>query len=61
MTLAAGLVMLFGSLGSLGYAVLVPGTSEDAKIMRMLTGLAVIPLMASFGLLLYYRLTAPKD
>jgi hypothetical protein len=61
MTLAAGLVMLFASLGSIGYAVLLPGTSEDATFMRMLTGLAVIPLMASFGLLLYYRLTAPKD
>lgn len=61
MTLATGLVMLFGSIGSLVYAVLLPGTSEDATFMRMLTGLAVIPLMASFGLLLYYRLTAPKD
>jgi len=60
-TLAAGLVMVFDSIGSLLYAVLLPGTSEDATVMRMLTGMAVIPLMASFGLLLYYRLTAPKD
>jgi hypothetical protein len=36
-------------------------TSEDATIMRVLTGVVVIPLMASFGLLLYYRLTAPNN
>jgi hypothetical protein len=29
--------------------------------MRVLTGVVVIPLMASFGLLLYYRLTAPNN
>jgi hypothetical protein len=61
MTLASGLVMLFASIGALVYAVLLPGTSEDATALRQLTGLAVIPLMASFGLLLYYRLTAPRD
>ncbi len=61
MTLASGLVIAFASTGSLLYAVLLPGDSNDAVGLRQATALAVIPLMASFGMLLYYRLTAPKD
>jgi len=60
MTLAAGLVMAFGSAGAVLYATLLPITSHEAEEARIVMGLGVIPLMASFGLLLYYRLTAPK-
>ena len=59
-TLGVGLVMLFASLGSLVFAWLLPGTSDDAVGLRMAAALGVIPLMASIGMLLYYRLTAPK-
>jgi len=60
-TLGVGLVMLFASIGSLLLAWLLPGTSNDAVGLRMAAAFGVIPLMASLGMLLYYRLTAPKS
>jgi hypothetical protein len=60
-TLGVGLVMLFASIGGLLVALLLPGDSNDAVGIRMAGWVGIIPLMASFGMLLYYRLTAPKN
>ena len=67
LALLAGLVMLFGSAGALLLAwllpvtpTLTPGGENDAAMLKLAASLGAIPLMASFGLLLYYRLTAPK-
>jgi hypothetical protein len=60
-TLGVGLVTLFASVGALLFAWLLPPTSiTDAKEIKIAFAGAVIPLMASLGMLLYYRLTAPK-
>jgi hypothetical protein len=56
--LAFGLVMLFAS--ALLFAWLMPAHTGDAVDLKIAAALAVIPLMASLGLLLYYRLTAPQ-
>jgi len=58
-TLAVGLVMLFASVGALLFAWLMPPISSDAVSLKIAGGLGIIPLMASFGMLLYYRLTVP--
>ena len=57
--LALGLVMLFAGAGALLLAWRLPGSSTDAETLKLATSLGLIPLMASFGLLLYYRLTRP--
>lgn len=57
--LALGLMMLFAGAGALLLAWRLPGSSTDAETLRLAASLGLIPLMASFGLLLYYRLTAP--
>ncbi len=59
--LALGLVMLCGSAGALLLAWWLPATSTDAEALKLAASLAVIPLMASLGLLLYYGLTAPQE
>jgi hypothetical protein len=41
--------------------VLLPGNGSDYVNLKMAAALGVIPLMGSFGLLLYYRLTAPRS
>jgi hypothetical protein len=69
LALLAGLVMLFGSAGALLVAWLLPVTSStltpggenDAAALKLAAAMGVIPLMASFGLLLYYRFTAPRS
>jgi hypothetical protein len=65
LALLAGLVMLFGSAGALLVAWLLPVTftpsSDDAEMLKLAGAFGAIPLMASFGLFLYYRLTAPKS
>ena len=58
--LALGLVMLFAGAGALLLAWRLPGSSTDAETLKLAASLGVIPLMASFGLLLYYRLTTPR-
>lgn len=58
-TLAIGLIMFFGSIGALLFAWLLPSTTRDAADLKLGAALAVIPFMASVGMLLYYRLTAP--
>jgi len=55
--LALGLVMLFAGAGALLLAWRLPGSSTDAETLKLAASLGLIPLMASFGLLLYYRLT----
>jgi hypothetical protein len=57
--LALGLLMLFAGTGALLLAWRLPASSTDAETMKLAASLGLIPLMASFGLLLYYRLTAP--
>ena len=57
--LALGLVMLFAGAGALLLAWRLPATSTDAETLKLAASLGLIPLMASFGLLLYYRLTRP--
>jgi hypothetical protein len=57
--LALGLVMLFAGAGALLLAWRLPGSSIDAETLKLAASLGLVPLMASFGLLLYYRLTAP--
>jgi hypothetical protein len=57
--LALGLVMLFAGSGALLLAWRLPATSTDAETLKLAASLGLIPLMASFGLLLYYRLTRP--
>jgi hypothetical protein len=60
-TLGIGLVMLFASIGGLLWAWLLSFTAtRDAVEVRIAATAAVIPLMASLGMLLYHRLTAPK-
>jgi hypothetical protein len=59
--LVLGLVMLFASTGALLLAWRLPGTSPDAEMTRLAASLGIIPLMASLGLLLYHRLTAPRE
>jgi hypothetical protein len=59
--LSLGLVMLFASTGALLLAWQLPGTSPDAQMTKLAASLGIIPLMASFGLLLYHRLTAPRE
>jgi len=58
--LALGLVMLFAGAGALLLAWRLPGSSTDAETLKLAASLGLIPLMASFGLLLYYRLTTPR-
>jgi hypothetical protein len=58
--LALGLVMLFAGVGALLLAWRLPATSADAESVKLAASLGLIPLMASFGLLLYYRLTKPR-
>jgi hypothetical protein len=58
--LALGLVMLFASAGALLLAWRLPVSSTDAETLKLAASLGVIPLMASFGLLLFYRLTTPR-
>ncbi|MBP1634629.1 MAG: hypothetical protein H6Q10_1203 [Acidobacteria bacterium] len=55
--LACGLVLLFASAGAVVFAGLVSARDPDAVHVEMAAA-AAIPLMASLGLLLYYRLTA---
>ena len=57
--LALGLVLLFAGSGALLLAWRLPNSSADAAALKLAASLGLIPLMASFGLLLYYRLTAP--
>jgi len=57
--LALGLVMLFAGVGALLLAWRLPSSSADAEALKLAASLGLIPLMASFGLLLYYRLTRP--
>ena len=57
--LALGLVLLFAGSGALLLAWRLPNSSADAAALKLAAWLGLIPLMASFGLLLYYRLTAP--
>ena len=57
--LALGLVMLFAGAGALLLAWRLPGSSTDAETLKLAASLGLVPLMASFGLLLYYRLTKP--
>ena len=57
--LALGLVILFASTGALLLAWRLPGSSTDAETLKLAASLGLIPLMASFGLLLYHRLTRP--
>jgi hypothetical protein len=57
--LALGLVMLFAGAGALLLAWRLPDSSTDAEALKLAASLGLIPLMASFGLLLYYRLTKP--
>jgi hypothetical protein len=57
--LALGLVMLFAGAGALLLAWRLPGSSTDAETVRLAASLGLVPLMASFGLLLYCRLTRP--
>ena len=57
--LALGLVMLFAGAGALLLAWRLPASSTDAETLKLAASLGLVPLMASFGLLLYYRLTAP--
>ena len=60
-TLGIGLVMLFASIGALLWAWMLSFTAtRDAVEVRIAAAAAVIPLMASLGMLLYHRLTAPK-
>jgi len=58
--LALGLVLLFAGSGALLLAWRLPSSSADAEALKLAASLGLIPLMASFGLLLYYRLTAPR-
>jgi len=58
--LALGLVMLFAGSGALLVAWRLPASSTDAEALKLAASLGLIPLMASFGLLLYYRLTRPR-
>jgi hypothetical protein len=58
--LALGLVMLFAGTGALLLAWRLPGSSTASATLKLAASLGLIPLMASFGLLLYYRLTAPR-
>jgi len=58
--LALGLVMLFAGTGALLLAWRLPASTTDAETLKLAASLGVIPLMASFGLLLYYRLTTPR-
>jgi len=58
--LALGLVMLFAGTGALLLAWRLPNSSTDAETLKLAASLGLIPLMASFGLLLYYRLTTPR-
>jgi hypothetical protein len=58
--LALGLLMLFAGTGALLLAWRLPATSTDAAWLKLAASLGLIPLMASLGLLLYYRLTAPR-
>jgi hypothetical protein len=51
--------MLFAGAGALLLAWRLPGSSIDAETLKLAASLGLVPLMASFGLLLYYRLTAP--
>jgi hypothetical protein len=60
-TLAVGLVLLFAAIGALLFAWLMPPISKEAVGLKIAAGLGIIPLMASFGMLLYYRLTAPQE
>jgi hypothetical protein len=57
--LGAGLVMLFAGAGALLFAWLAPAATSDAVTLKVASGLGIIPFMASIGMLLYYRLTAP--
>jgi hypothetical protein len=57
--LALGLVMLFAGAGALLLAWRLPATSTDSETLKLAASLGLIPLLASFGLLLYYRLTRP--
>jgi hypothetical protein len=59
--LGAGLVMLFAGAGALLFAWLAPAASGDAAALKVAAGLGVIPFMASIGMLLYYRLSAPRE
>ena len=65
LALLSGLVMLFGGAGALLVGWLLPVTftpsSDDAEMLKLAGAFGAIPLMASFGLLLYYRFTAPKS
>ncbi len=58
--LALGLSMLFAGSGALLLAWRLPATSTDAETLKLAASLGVIPLMTSFGLLLYWRLTTPR-
>jgi hypothetical protein len=57
--LALGLVLLFAGSGALLLAWRLPNSPADSAALKLAASLGLIPLMASFGLLLYYRLTAP--
>ena len=58
--LALGLVLLFAGSGALLLGWRLPNSSADAEALKLAASLGLIPLMASLGLLLYYRLTASK-
>ncbi len=59
--LAIGLVMLFGGIGLIAAFYLVsfmPFAGQEARQAASLSPLGIIPVMAGFGLLLYYLLTS---
>ena len=58
--LGLGLVTLFGGIGlALGF-YLIPET-RDTEGLQSLASVGLIPTLIGVGLLLYYRLSRPKD